>query len=205
MVSKKKTEIRAQGVRVLLSRHPEVRRLKEYNIPSNHGNKFWTTSWLLIDYLKRRGLQNGTRVIEVGCGWGLSGIYCAKKHGAVVTGVDIDPDVFPFLHLHADINNVKVATMRKGFNGLRIRHLKDFDVMIGADICFWDKMMDPLKKLIGRALRAGVELVLIADPGRSPFFDLGEYFTKKGTGEMLDWTVHRPRRIQGQILRISQG
>lgn len=142
--------------------------------------------------------------MEVGCGWGLSGIYCAKKHGAVVTGVDIDPDVFPFLHLHAEINKVRIATMRKGFNGLRIRHLKDFDVMIGADICFWDKMMDPLKKLIGRALRAGVELVLIADPGRSPFLELGEYFTEKGTGEMLDWTAHLPRRIQGQILRISQ-
>jgi len=205
MVNTRKSEIRAHGVRALLSRHPEVRKLKEYNIPSNHGNKLWTASWLLMDYFKRRGLQKGARVIEVGCGWGLSGVYCAKKHGAVVTGVDIDPDVFPFLHLHAEINKVRVATMRKGFNGLRIRHLKDFDIMIGADICFWDKMMDPLKKLIGRALRAGVELVLIADPGRSPFFELGEYFTEKGTGEMLDWTVHRPRRIQGQILRISQG
>jgi predicted nicotinamide N-methyase len=204
MVSNRKTVIRAHGVRVLLSRHPEMRRLKEFNIPSNHGNKFWTASWLLMDYFKRRGLLKGTRVMEVGCGWGLSGIYCAKKHGAVVTGADIDPDVFPFLHLHAEINKVEVATMRKGFNGLRIRHLKDFDVMIGADICFWDKMMDPLRRLIGRALRAGVELVLIADPGRTPFLELGEYFTEKGTGEMLDWTVHRPRRIQGQILRISQ-
>ena len=204
MINTRKNDIRAQGVRVLLSRHPGVRRLKEFNIPSNHGNKLWTASWLLMDYFKRRGLPKGTRVMEVGCGWGLSGIYCAKKHDAVVTGVDIDPDVFPFLHLHAEINRVKVATMRKGFNGLRIRHLKDFDVMIGADICFWDKMMDPLKRLIGRALRAGVELVLIADPGRAPFLELGEYFTEKGTGEMLDWTVHRPRRIQGQILRISQ-
>ena len=203
MVKTRKTKIRANGVTVLLSGHPEVRRLKAYNIPSNHGNRFWTSSWLLMDYFKRRGLPKGTRVMEVGCGWGLSGIYCAKKHGAAVTGVDIDPDVFPFLHLHAEVNEVKVATMRKGFNDLRIRHLKDFNVMMGADICFWDDMMDPLRKLIGRALRAGVELVLIADPGRSPFLELGEYFNEKGIGEILDWTVHRPRRIQGQILRIS--
>lgn len=203
MVNPRKTQIRAHGVRVLLSRHREVRRLKQLNLPSNHGNKFWAASWLLMDYFKHRGLRKGAHVMEVGCGWGLSGIYCAKKHGALVTGVDIDPDVFPFLHLHAEINKVKVATMPKGFNGLRMRHLQDFDMMIGADICFWDKMVDPLKRLITRALRAGVERVLIADLGRTTFLELGEYFVEKGKGEMLDWTVHRPRRIQGYILRIS--
>jgi len=202
MVKTRKSEIRAHGVRVLLSRHPEVRKLKEYNIPSNHGNKFWTSSWLLMDYFKRRGLPKGSRIMEVGCGWGLSGIYCAKKHGAVVTGVDIDPDVFPFLNLHAEINKVKVSTMQKGFNGLRIRHLKDFHVMIGSDICFWNQMVDPLKRLIGRALRAGIERVFIADLGRATFLELGEYFVEKGKGEMVDWTVHRPRRIQGYILKI---
>ena len=140
--------------------------------------------------------------MEVGCGWGLAGIYCAKKHRAMVTGVDIDPEVFPYLCLHADVNEVKIRTMKRGLEGLRGEHLRDFDIMIGADICFWDKMVDPLKRLILRALRAGVHLVLIADPGRSPFDELGQYFIKKGIGEMLDWTVQRPRRIQGRILKI---
>ena len=141
--------------------------------------------------------------MEVGCGWGLSGIFCAKKHGAQVTGADIDPDVFPFLKLHADINKVQMATLEKDFDGLRGKHLKNFDVMIGSDICFWEDMVDSLKRLIRRSLRAGVRLVVITDPGRSTFEELGEYFIDKGQGELLDWTTHRPRRIQGRVLIIK--
>jgi predicted nicotinamide N-methyase len=198
-----KKEIRAYGIRVLLSRHPEVRKLKRLNFPSNHGNKFWTSSWLLMDYFKRRGLPNNSRVMEVGCGWGLLGIYCAKKHGAAVTGVDIDPDVFPYLRLHSEINNVEITTLRKGFNGLTGRLLTNVDELIGADICFWEKMVDPLRRLIRRSLRAGVQRVLIADPGRSPFEDLGEYFVERGRGQILDWSIRHPRNIQGRILEIA--
>jgi predicted nicotinamide N-methyase len=203
MASNTKKEIQAYGIKVLLSRHPEVRMLKRLNIPSNHGNKFWASSWLLMDYFKRRGLPNNSCVMEVGCGWGLLGIYCAKNHGATVTGVDIDSDVFPYLRLHSEINNVEIATLKKGFDGLTGIHLKNVDVLIGADICFWNKMTDPLKRLIRRSLRAGVRKVLIADPGRSPFEDLGEYFVERGRGKILNWSIKHPRNIQGRILEIA--
>jgi len=195
--------IRAHGVQVLLSRHPEIRKLKRLNAPCFHGNKLWSSSWLLMDYWKRRGLMKGARVMEAGCGWGLTGIYCAKKQGARVTCVDIDPEVFPYLHLHADINKVKSAAMKKGFAGLRGKHLEDVDVLIGSDICFWDTMVDPLRRFIRRALRSGVQLVLIADPGRPTFEKIGEYFVKKEGAEIFDWTTQRPRRIEGRILKIS--
>lgn len=200
-----KKEIRAFGMRVLLSHHPEVRKLKRDNIPSHHGNKFWTSSWLLMDYFKRRGLPKRSHVMDVGCGWGLAGIYCAKRHGAVVTGVDIDSEVFPFLRLHAEINGVRISTMRKSFQGLTVNHLKNVDVLLGADICFWDSMIDPLKRLIRRALRAGVDMVLIADPGRTTFDRLGKYLCEELKGEILDWEVRRPRRIEGQILKVTNG
>ena len=140
--------------------------------------------------------------MDVGCGWGLAGIYCAKRFGAVVTGVDIDSEVFPFLRLHAEINGVQVSTMRKSFRGLTGSHLKNVDVLVGADICFWDSMIDPLKRLICRALNAGVEMVLIADPGRTTFDKLGKHLCEELEGEILDWEVRRPRRIEGQILRV---
>jgi predicted nicotinamide N-methyase len=196
------TEIRAHGVRVLQACHSLVRRLKRQNTPAVHGNKLWASSWLLIDYIKHQGLKKDTRVMEVGCGWGLAGIYCAKKHGALVTSVDIDPEVFPYLQLHADINRVKVTPMKRSFNGLTREHLKDVDIMIGADICFWDSMVAPLKGLVRRALRERVGQVLIADPGRTSFEDVGDYFIKKWGGRIFDWTAQRPRRIQGRILEI---
>jgi predicted nicotinamide N-methyase len=156
-----------------------------------------------MDYFKRRGLEEGTRVTEVGCGWGLAGIYCARNHGAIVTGLDVDSEVFPYLHLHSDINEVKIATMDKSFTQLTKRQLKDVDVLIGSDICFWDSIVDPLKRLVRRALSAGVKLVLVADPGRSPFEELAGYFTDSSGAEVLERTVQRPRRIRGRILRIQ--
>jgi predicted nicotinamide N-methyase len=203
MISRAQIEIRAYGIRVLQSRHPEIRRLKHLHTPSVHGNKHWVSSWLLMDYLKRHPLPQGARVMEIGCGWGLAGIYCAKKFNAIVTGVDIDPEVFPYLRLHAAINKVDVATLHQKFNKLKEIHLQDIDCVIGADICFWNKMVFPLKRFIHRALNAGVQQVIIADPARSPFEKLSKYFVKKGTGKTLDWRVQLPRNIQGQLLNIN--
>lgn len=141
--------------------------------------------------------------MDVGCGWGLAGIYCVKKHNALVTAVDADPEIFPFLRLHAEVNKVEIATMKRAFGGLTCEDLKGFDVLIGADICFWDNLIYSLKRLINQALRAGVRMVLIADPGRSTFYELAEYFVESQGGEILSRTVQRPRRIQGRILKIG--
>ena len=156
-----------------------------------------------MDYFKRKGMRSGSRVMEVGCGWGLAGIYMAKKHYARVTGVDVDPEIFPFLRLHAEMNKVNISIVNKGFDKITGKHLSNIRIMVGADICFWDNMVDPLRRLILRALRAGVKLVLIADPVRSPFEELCGYFVKKRGAEVLDLMVQRPRHIQGQILKIT--
>ncbi|MBN1255650.1 MAG: class I SAM-dependent methyltransferase [Deltaproteobacteria bacterium] len=156
-----------------------------------------------MDYLKGHPLPEGARVMEIGCGWGLTGIYCAKKFNAIVTGVDIDSEVFPYLRLHADINKVHIATLHQKFNNLKETDLQEIDFVIGADICFWDKMVYPLKRFIHRALRASVQEVIIADPGRPTFEKIGDYFVKKRKGEILDRIVRRPRKFQGRLLTIK--
>jgi predicted nicotinamide N-methyase len=198
-----KTRIQAYGVSQLLSSHPEVRRLKSLHSPNLHGNKLWNSSWLLMDFLKRQQMPEGMRIMEVGCGWGLAGIYCAKRHNAVVTALDSDKEVFPYLQLHAAINKVEIKTMKRGLGGLQVQELRGFDVLIGADICFWDEMALSLKRLIARALRAGVRTILIADPGRPPFFKVGEHFARSQETKRLDWSTKRPRPINGRILKIS--
>ena len=205
MVRRGKNYRQAYGVRLLLSQHPEIRKLKRINAPSAHGNRLWKSTWLLIDYLHRRGLPEGLRVMEIGCGWGLLGIYCAKKYGARVIAVDLDEEVFPYLDLHARVNEVQISTLKKDFDGLTVKHLQEIDLLIGADVCFWDTLVRPLKNLILRALRAKVQEVLISDPGRTPFEEIGEYFAGKRRGEILDWTAQRPRRSEGRILKINSG
>jgi predicted nicotinamide N-methyase len=195
--------IRSHGVTLLLSSHPDVRRLKRLHYTSIHGNKLWSSSWVLMDFLRRQRIPPGLRVMDVGCGWGLLGIYCAKKLGAVVTSVDSDPEVFPYLELHAAVNKVRITTMKRGLGGLTVGDLRGFDVLVGADICFWDNLALALKRMITRALRAGVRMVLIADPGRDPFYDFGEYFSKTKGAEILEWSIKSPRKMEGRILKIG--
>ena len=205
MKRKARREFQAHGVRALLSRHPAIRRLKRERFPSRHGNRFWSSSWVLMDYLDRSGLPRGCRVMDVGCGWGLAGIYCARRYGARVTAVDADPDVFSFLRLHADVNRVSIETIRSDFARITTAALREIDYLIGADICFWDSLVRPIHNLILRSFRAGVKGVLIADPGRSPFEAVGESVLSRREGEVLSWTTSRPRTMHGRILRVGDG
>jgi predicted nicotinamide N-methyase len=155
-----------------------------------------------MDFFKKRGMPQKTHVMELGCGWGLAGVYCAKRYAAVVTGVDTDADVFPYLYLHAEVNGVEIGTLKKDMNDLRKAHLEGFDILIGADICFWDSMGPSLRRLIHRALKGGVKAVVIADPGRAPFLEMADHYVQRELGDLLDWEVRHPKPIPGHILHI---
>ena len=76
-------EYRFHGVKMLTASHPDIRRVKRSDAqPSIHGNKLWRSSFLLIDYLTKHPPQHAKTVLDAGCGWGMSGIFCAKKFGS---------------------------------------------------------------------------------------------------------------------------
>lgn len=190
------------GINVLRSRHSSIRKLKRLHRPSLHGFRVWPSSWLLIDYFKLSNPVRHSRVLDIGCGWGLAGIYCAKNHSSKVTCVDRDSEVFPYVQLHAEINNVEITAIKTGFETLSGIEMKSYEIMIGADICFWVNMVDTLKSLIHRAFESNIKSVIIADPGRSPFEMLAQYFVNTGIGKIMNWNVTHPYPIQGRILII---
>jgi predicted nicotinamide N-methyase len=146
----------AYGLTILQPSHPEVRRLQQDAArPTLHGHKVWPTSFVLLDYLHQRGLPPQTRVLELGCGWGLVGIACATLFQAQVTGLDADAAVFPYLHLHAQRHSVQITTWHATFADLTPQALAAFDLIVGADICFWDDLVDPLYQLIRHGVAAG--------------------------------------------------
>lgn len=200
-----RTMRRAFGLKILNANHKEIRRLKrEGHQAELHGNKFWNSSFLIMHYLSRNPLKKKTRVLEIGCGWGLLGLYCAGKFGCRVTGIDADSNVLSFLQLHADINGLKMAAEKKTFQQLTVDYLSNFDVILGADICYWDEMAGILLNLIARSRRAGVRQVLIADPCRPPFTDLAERCSKKyAETELKESSLSRPVNASGEILIVG--
>lgn len=196
----------AFGLKILNSNHKEIRRLKRAGyIADIHGNKFWNSSFLIMDYLKKHPLKKNLRVLEIGCGWGLLGIYCARQFDAQVTGIDADEKVLPYMQLHAEQNGVCIEGKKMTFQQLTTAKLQDFDIIVGADICFWEEMSGMLLNLIKRAKKAGVSQVIIADPCRSPFTDLAQR-CQKIYGEQAQiegkW-LKRPVNASGEILVVD--
>ncbi len=195
--------IRAHGIRCLRVQHPAIRKLKKVHHPSSHGNKIWKTSWLLMDYILKSNSVGRSRVLDIGCGWGLTGIFLAKRFNAQVTGIDIDPDIFPYLELHAKINKVNIDFYNMGFDELKAGLLKKADVIVGNDICFWDELIDPLRRLINRARRWSVKTILLADPGRPTFDDLSDFFIHQKCAELIEWEIQKPCFASGKILKLQ--
>lgn len=194
----------AFGVQILTSQHKDIRRLKR-SAPeaSIHGNKFWGSSYLLMDYLQNSPPSPGCKILELGCGWGLAGIHCAKQYQAEVTSLDADDAVFPYLQLHAQHNQVTINTRKLRFEQLTQKQLSEFDIIIGADICFWDELADTVFNLVRRAIKADVGRILIADPERAPFFDLASRCIEHFCAELEDCSVDHPRRASGCILVVE--
>ncbi|MCW8127333.1 class I SAM-dependent methyltransferase [Microbulbifer halophilus] len=189
------------GLTVRKNAHPDMRRLRrEAGEPSLHGNKFWKSSCLMMDYLKKNPLEKGARVLDIGCGWGLGGIFCAKHFGAAVTSLDADSSVFPFVHYHAELNGVSVDTWRCRYEKVSKSDLAGFDAVIGTDICFWDKLENPLYNLTRRALQSGVQRVVLADPGRPPFRSLAERAEDKLGAAYQEREIRRPMIASGCLM-----
>ena len=192
------------GLTIRKNAHPDMRRLRrDAGDASLHGNKFWKSSCLTMDFLKKHPLKKGARVLDLGCGWGLGGIFCAKQFDAEVTALDADPSVFPFAEYHAALNDVAITTWRCRYEKVTQKDLSRFDAVIGTDICFWDKLEDPLFNLTRRAMRAGVGRVLLVDPGRSPFRRLAERAAEKLDAEYREWQTLRPLKASGCLMHLA--
>ncbi|MDG1163963.1 MAG: methyltransferase domain-containing protein, partial [Porticoccaceae bacterium] len=122
---------------------------------SAHGNKVWRSSFVLMDYLTTYPPEQSSRVLDIGCGWGLTSLFLAKQYSAQVTGLDIDESVAPFLALQSEINQCEMHFEARSFESLTREELSSYQTIIGTDICFWDEMTTPLFDLLGLALRAG--------------------------------------------------
>jgi predicted nicotinamide N-methyase len=198
-----KTRIEAFGITLLHPDHPKIIELREKFKPTDHGYKVWDASWLLIDYLKHSDMPEGKNVLDIGCGWGLSGIFCAKYFKAAVTWIDIDHDVYPFLNLMAQTNKVNVNFLNLDIERIDWTILDRTDIIIGSDICFSHELIDPLRRLFKNAETSSVKQIIIADPGRWPFDDLIEFYTRNKSVEVFDWSTRIPAPFAGKILKIE--
>lgn len=194
----------ARDLVILKTKNKHIKKLKEKGHPSIHGYKVWKSSFLIMDYLDHHPIQERSRVIELGSGWGLLSIYLNKTFDAEVTAMDADKNVFPFLDLHAKINQAKVKTQITEFAKIKRGKFRKTDYIFGSDICFWGKLTKDLTDLVDRAMESGVNKIVFADPGRPPFLKLHKKCKKKYNAELLEWDTEKPSSYEGYLLVVTQ-
>ena len=97
---------------------------------------------------------------------------------------------------------IKVTPMIRRFEALKGKDLAKFDLIVGSDVCFWDSMVKPLYQLINRAMKNGVERVIITDPGRPTFYELCDMCRKKHKVELQEWYATEPSHTTGEVVEI---
>jgi len=192
----------AYGIYLLEPKHRLIRALKKRYKPSIHGHKTWGSSFLLMDYLQHHGIRRGAAGMEVGCGWGGVSVYCASHFKAQMTAVDLDEAVFPYVDVLAELNDVKVAHLQADYAKLKAPQLAGQRYLFGSDICFWDSLVKPLARLVNRSFKAGVERVVITDPGRPTFYEFCEMMSKKHDTRLQEWYAIEPDRFEGEVVDI---
>ena len=198
------TERKFRGVTMPTAGHKVIRKVKrEGHEPSIHGTKLWRSSFLIMDYLHKHPPESVSNVLDAGCGWGITGIWCARKFGASVVSLDADPAVFPYLKAVAELNKVTTTPMVQRFEQLKKSQLAAFDLLVAADVCFWDELVKPVSKLIDRAIDAGVGQIVIADPERPTFHQMAEKVINRHGGDLIHWGLKGKLKATGALLVIN--
>lgn len=199
------------GIHAMRASHPAARRLKRQQPGhSAHGNKVWLSSFVLLDYLHDNPPPTAIKAMDLGCGWGFSSVFLAKKFAAEVTAVDLDGSLQRYVELQCQLNQTEVTFKRGRFQQLTARELGQHHTIIGADICFWDSLAEVLYKLIRRALRGGTVQIILADPGRPPFWALVEQVASElegyhdATVEVLSRRLQSPLKTEKYLLTINR-
>ena len=143
------------------------------------------------------------QAIELGCGWGGLSIFCAKHFEVSVTAVDLDPAVFPYLGVLADINDVKITQSVKNFTKLTGKFLGEAELIVGSDICFWNSLVKPLALTVNRALSSGTKRIVISDPGRPTFYEFCELVGKHHNVLLQEWYSIEPDRYEGEVVEFT--
>jgi predicted nicotinamide N-methyase len=123
-------------------------------------SKIWESSLVLADHLARQTPDAGKRIIEIGCGLGVSGIVAsAFGHRVVVT--EYNPDALHFVRANALLNECSDIEIRElDWNSPRLE--EKFDLVMGSEVIYKEENFDLLLNLFRTLLKADGEVVLTA-------------------------------------------
>ena len=125
--------------------------------------EIWPSSWALADFINETRKVRGRSTLELGCGLGLPSLSAAAA-GARVLATDYFPEALELLRRNACEASLDLDTAYLDWR--EPEHLEGFDLVMGADLLYEHRSIEPLIRLLSQDLRWYPE-ILIADPRRA--------------------------------------
>jgi 2-polyprenyl-3-methyl-5-hydroxy-6-metoxy-1,4-benzoquinol methylase len=134
-----------------------------------------SASWPLFGLVWPIGLQlagemsrfafAGKRILEVGCGLGLSSLVLSRRQ-ADVTASDYHPLAGEFLRINAELNGLPPIPYRRASWADADVDLGLFDLIVGSDVLYERDHPGVLAEFVARHSAPDGQ-VMVADPGRA--------------------------------------
>lgn len=140
--------------------------LGEVNVPPPYWAFAWAGGQALARFILDNGdLVAGKRVLDLGCGSGLTAIAAMKAGGTSVLAADIDAIALAATRLNAALNGVRVETTAED---LLAMPPAAYGVVLVGDLFYERTLAERVLSFIDSAASLGA-LVLIGDPQRNYF------------------------------------
>ena len=166
--------------------------------------EIWPSAYVLAQRIAREnGRSSGrpSRLLELGCGSGLA-VVTALAAGFEVTAVDYYPAALEFVKVNAELNGLPPPQMRVVDWRNYPDDLRDFDVVIAADVLYETGYC----RLIAEAFRQSLSadgIGLLTDPQRSKAAALPEECRKAGM-QISPPQVFGPLNVPGGDPAVKQ-
>jgi predicted nicotinamide N-methyase len=164
----------------------------------------WPSSLVLAHYVAGFNTKS-KRVLEVGCGIGLSSLLLNKRH-IDITATDYHPETESFLERNALLNGDNKIAFERVDWAESGDELGVFDVIIGSDLLYEDEHCALLATFIGDHSKSSCE-VIIVDPGRGRKNKLKKRMLEIGFNSSQvkpDHTDYLEKGFKGHILLFDR-
>mgnify|MGYP005840136913 CR=1 FL=1 len=161
----------------------------------------WPSSEVLANLMYDYDIKD-KRILEVGCGIGLSSLLLNHKK-ANITATDYHPEVQGYLLENTKLNNdSEIPFVRASWEDSYNNQLGKFDLIIGSDLLYESNHIELLSKFINAHAKEKCE-VIIVDPGRKMQSKFGRIMETFGftSSSIVPKTDYLEKPYKGKIFK----